>query len=65
MDWLLGKRNEHQKKGIGVATAAYGLLCGVDSYEENGILRLVSILSGFLLSGREPCHMMLMARLHQ
>lgn len=40
---------------------AYGLHCGVDSYEENG-LRLVSIIYSFF---REVCHMMLMAQPHQ
>lgn len=43
-----------------VATA-YGLHCGVDSYEENG-LRLVSIIYSLF---RGVCHMMLMAQLHQ
>lgn len=33
-----------------MATAPYGLFCGVDSYEENGIFSLVSILSAFLPS---------------
>lgn len=40
---------------------AYGSLCGVDSYEGNG-LRLVSILHGFLTG---VCHMMLMAQPQQ
>ena len=35
---------------------AYGFLCGVDTYEENGFC-LVSIAL--------PCHMMLMAQLQQ
>lgn len=37
------RQRDHKKIGVGVATA-YGLLCGVDSYEENGIFRLVSII---------------------
>lgn len=40
---------------------AYGSLCGVDSYEENGS-RLVSILHNFLT---EVGHMMRMAQLQQ
>lgn len=50
-----------QGKSRDLVVTAYGLHCGVDSYEENG-LRLVSIIYSLF---REVCHMMLMAQLHQ
>lgn len=50
MDGMAGWQDGRPRDtdGIGVAFTAYGLLCGVDSYEENGFFRLVSILSASL-----------------